>query len=485
MAGDVANVASRRELLAIVHRSHPNHNGGEVIFGPDNNLYIGTGDGGGGGDPDGNGQNLNSLLGKILRINPAPAGGKQYSVPSNNPFVGQAGRRREIWMYGLRNPWRFSIDRVTHEQWIGDVGQGLYEEVDYTPAGQTRHQLGLEQARGLSSVQRRRQARRRAGSIARGESRRRLLCDHRRLRVPRRRDRRPRRHVRVRRQLPRRADRRDAERRARDEPARPRPERERPLDVRRGRGGRVVRGSRGGSVYKLSAAGPAVGYWIADAGGRVWGYHGATSCNSTRASASSPVVGIAGAGTGYWTVAKNGAISACHVASYGSMAGRHLNRSVVGMAATPSKARLLAGRRRRRPVQFRRRALLRFDGQHASQQAGRRHGRDAVGPRLLARRVGRRGVQFRRRAFLRLDRIAPAAQAGGGHGDNRVGPGLLAGRVGRRHLRVRRRAVPRLDGREPASFADHGHGADAIGQRLLARGGDRCVVLLRRRPHSR
>ena len=149
MAGDVANTASRRELLAIVHRSHANHNGGEVIFGPDSNLYIGTGDGGGGGDPDGNGQNLNSLLGKILRINPAPAGGKQYSVPSNNPFVGQAGRRPEIWMYGLRNPWRFSIDRVTHEQWIGDVGQGLYEEVDYTPAGQRGTNWGWNKREGF------------------------------------------------------------------------------------------------------------------------------------------------------------------------------------------------------------------------------------------------------------------------------------------------------------------------------------------------
>ena len=92
MSGDVANVGTRRELLTIAHSTHSNHNGGEVIFGPDGDLYIGTGDGGGGGDPDGNGQNTNVLLGKILRINPAPSGGLQYTIPNGNPFKGQVGK---------------------------------------------------------------------------------------------------------------------------------------------------------------------------------------------------------------------------------------------------------------------------------------------------------------------------------------------------------------------------------------------------------
>src|SRR5262249_29703923 len=130
MNGSVANVGTKRVLLTINHRSASNHNGGNIILGPDGDLYIGTGDGGGGGDPDGNGQNLNTLLGKILRISPTPSGGLQYTIPNDNPFHGQAGRRGEIWMWGLRNPWRFSFDKTTHEQWIGDVGQDLYEEID-------------------------------------------------------------------------------------------------------------------------------------------------------------------------------------------------------------------------------------------------------------------------------------------------------------------------------------------------------------------
>jgi glucose/arabinose dehydrogenase len=134
MAGDIAVVASARELLAIAH-PRTNHNGGEVIFGPDGYLYIGTGDGGGGGDPDLNGQNVNVLLGKILRIDPAPSDSLPYTIPPDNPFAGLPNHRAEIWMYGLRNPWRFSFDRVTGDVWIADVGQGLYEEVDYSAAG--------------------------------------------------------------------------------------------------------------------------------------------------------------------------------------------------------------------------------------------------------------------------------------------------------------------------------------------------------------
>jgi glucose/arabinose dehydrogenase len=129
MLGDVADTTTRRVLLTIPHSTYPNHNGGEVIFGPDGKLYIGVGDGGGAGDPLGNAQNLASLLGKILRINP------DSTIPGDNPFVGDVGVRPEIWMYGLRNPWRFSFDRQTGQLWVGDVGQDLYEEVDAGVAG--------------------------------------------------------------------------------------------------------------------------------------------------------------------------------------------------------------------------------------------------------------------------------------------------------------------------------------------------------------
>jgi glucose/arabinose dehydrogenase len=136
MKGDVANVATRRQLLLIPHHIFPNHDGGSLVMGPDNMLYIGVGDGGGGGDTLHNSQNKDVLLGKILRIDPRKHGSSPYTIPSGNPFVGKAGTRPEIWMYGLRNPWRFSFDKTTHALWIGDVGQDLYEEIDYAPAGQ-------------------------------------------------------------------------------------------------------------------------------------------------------------------------------------------------------------------------------------------------------------------------------------------------------------------------------------------------------------
>jgi len=137
MRNGVANVASRRVLLVIPHHTFSNHNGGNLVFGPDNMLYIGTGDGGGGGDTLHNGQNLDSLLGKILRINPRKNGSQPYSIPPGNPFAGQPGRKGAIWMYGLRNPWRFSFDRKTHNMWIGDVGQDRWEEIDFAKAGRS------------------------------------------------------------------------------------------------------------------------------------------------------------------------------------------------------------------------------------------------------------------------------------------------------------------------------------------------------------
>ena len=112
-------------------------------------LYIATGDGGAGGDPEGHAQDLGSLLGKILRIDPTAApGGAPYQVPADNPFLDRAGARPEIWLFGLRNPWRFSFDRATGEMWIGDVGQNLWEEVDVIPAGQGGRNLGWDALEG-------------------------------------------------------------------------------------------------------------------------------------------------------------------------------------------------------------------------------------------------------------------------------------------------------------------------------------------------
>jgi glucose/arabinose dehydrogenase len=150
MDGDVADPSSRREVL-FQSQPFPNHNGGQVSFGPDDMLYIGFGDGGAAGDPQNNAPNLNTLLGKILRIDPNASGGNSYAVPSDNPFVGQSGARTEIWMYGLRNPWRFSFDRENGDVWIGDVGQGAYEEIDYAPAGDAGIDWGWNAQEGFET----------------------------------------------------------------------------------------------------------------------------------------------------------------------------------------------------------------------------------------------------------------------------------------------------------------------------------------------
>ncbi|HEY1342750.1 MAG TPA: PQQ-dependent sugar dehydrogenase [Bryobacteraceae bacterium] len=130
---DIADPASE---IALLHITQPfdNHNGGQVRFGPDGYLYIAMGDGGSGGDPMGNGQSLNTLLAKILRIDVESNPGSVV-IPSTNPFVSRAGARPEIWAYGLRNPWRFSFDRATNDLYIADVGQETYEEVNFQPAG--------------------------------------------------------------------------------------------------------------------------------------------------------------------------------------------------------------------------------------------------------------------------------------------------------------------------------------------------------------
>jgi glucose/arabinose dehydrogenase len=128
-----ADPASGRKVIEIPHPVNANHNGGQLQF-LGNDLFFGTGDGGSGGDPPNNAQNKEVLLGKLLRIDPRPSGGKPYTVPPSNPFVGKPGRN-EIYSYGLRNPFRFSFDKVSAKQprlVIGDVGQNKYEEVDYT-----------------------------------------------------------------------------------------------------------------------------------------------------------------------------------------------------------------------------------------------------------------------------------------------------------------------------------------------------------------
>ncbi len=133
---DVVDRSSEHRLL-FVKQPFPNHNGGALAFGPDGDLYIALGDGGSGGDPQGNGQSLTTLLAKILRIDvDHPAEGKDYGIPPNNPYAsGARGRMPEIWLTGLRNPWRISFDRGTGDLWIGDVGQSAWEEVDVQRAG--------------------------------------------------------------------------------------------------------------------------------------------------------------------------------------------------------------------------------------------------------------------------------------------------------------------------------------------------------------
>ncbi|MFC8131736.1 PQQ-dependent sugar dehydrogenase [Streptomyces sp. NPDC057302] len=121
-----------RRTVITQTQPYANHNGGDIKFGPDGYLYIALGDGGSGGDPHGNGQNLDTLLGKLLRID--PHGAKPYAIPKDNPFVGDPKAKDEIWAYGLRNPWRFSFDAGTGDLLIGDVGQSAWEEIDWAPA---------------------------------------------------------------------------------------------------------------------------------------------------------------------------------------------------------------------------------------------------------------------------------------------------------------------------------------------------------------
>jgi len=136
---NTADAASGQLVLAVA-QPYANHNGGLLMFGADGKLYVGLGDGGSGGDPQGNGQNPAVLLGKILRLDVDAA--QPYAIPSDNPFAGQAGKRGEIWITGVRNPWRYAFDRDAGLLYVADVGQNQWEEVDVLPASTGGQNLG-------------------------------------------------------------------------------------------------------------------------------------------------------------------------------------------------------------------------------------------------------------------------------------------------------------------------------------------------------
>jgi glucose/arabinose dehydrogenase len=152
MRGDRADPESQRVVL-VVDQPFSNHNGGNLAFGPDGHLYIGLGDGGSAGDPMGNAQSLESMLGKMLRIDPSPDDDRPYGIPHDNPFVGRDGARPEIWALGLRNPWRYSFDRNTGDLWIADVGQNAREEIDRQPAGVGGQNYGWDRLEGTLSFE--------------------------------------------------------------------------------------------------------------------------------------------------------------------------------------------------------------------------------------------------------------------------------------------------------------------------------------------
>lgn len=147
---ETGDPASER-ILVQFDQPFPNHNGGAVVFGPDGTLYIATGDGGSGGDPLGNGQRLDTMLAKILRIDVDSEGDgdRAYGIPEDNPFLAEAGAMPEIWLTGLRNPWRIRFDEATGDLWIGDVGQDAWEEIDVARAGTAGLNFGWNSMEGF------------------------------------------------------------------------------------------------------------------------------------------------------------------------------------------------------------------------------------------------------------------------------------------------------------------------------------------------
>ncbi len=137
VAADGSVDAGRGRLVLTLAQPFSNHNGGDVTFGPDGYLYLGFGDGGGGGDPLRAGQDPHDWLGTILRIDPRPgAAGEPYTIPAGNPFADGVAGAPEVWVWGARNPWRFSFDRATGDLWVADVGQDLFEEINRLAADQ-------------------------------------------------------------------------------------------------------------------------------------------------------------------------------------------------------------------------------------------------------------------------------------------------------------------------------------------------------------
>ncbi len=134
VSGDPNKASPDGKIILTIDQPFWNHNGGHIAFGPDGYLYIGMGDGGDGSDPGERAENLTTLLGKMLRID---VSGEAYTVPETNPFSPASGAKTEIWAYGLRNPWKFSFDRVTGDLYIGDVGQNYFEEINFQPASST------------------------------------------------------------------------------------------------------------------------------------------------------------------------------------------------------------------------------------------------------------------------------------------------------------------------------------------------------------
>ena len=145
---EVADPNSSKLIITIPHSQFSNHNGGLVSFGPDGMLYAGVGDGGSAGDPNGNGQNFNSLLASLLRLDVDH--GDPYAIPADNPFVNQTGKRGEVWAKGLRNPWRYAFDAPTGMLYIADVGQDAHEEVDATATNRGGLNYGWNTMEGLS-----------------------------------------------------------------------------------------------------------------------------------------------------------------------------------------------------------------------------------------------------------------------------------------------------------------------------------------------
>ena len=140
---NVADAQASVQIISIPHPGFSNHNGGLLSFGPDGYLYAATGDGGGAGDPSGNAQNTNLLLGKMLRLDVnASSISQPYAIPASNPFVNMAGRRAEIWAYGLRNPWRYAFDTTAQLLYIADVGQAQREEINVAPVGTAGNNYG-------------------------------------------------------------------------------------------------------------------------------------------------------------------------------------------------------------------------------------------------------------------------------------------------------------------------------------------------------